>query len=130
LLLGSVPGSFSDIPMVTLAIVLGAIVGSVLGLVLGTFISPNRIRLMFSLILTPLIFTGSCQYPWPALDKVRWFQVVAALNPLTYVSEALRSALTTGVPHINPVVCVGALLAFIGGLTALGLEGFRRRALA
>ena len=130
LMLGGIPGTIGDVPLVSLVIVLGALVGSLLGLVLGTFFSPNRIRLMFSLILTPLIFTGSCQYPWPALDRLRWFQVVAAFNPLTYVSEGMRAALTPDVPHIDPAVSLGALVAFVAGLTVLGLEGFRRRAIA
>jgi len=130
LMLGDVPGGFGDIPLVVVVVVLGAFVGSLLGLVLGTFMSPNRIRLMFSLILTPLIFTGSCQYPWPALDRLRWFQVLTVLNPLTHVSEGLRAALTPGVPHIDPAVSLAALVVFVAVLTGLGLEGFRRRSLA
>jgi ABC-2 type transport system permease protein len=129
LMLGDLPGTAGDIPLVTLEIVLGALVGSLLGLVLGTLISPNRIRLMFSLILTPLIFAGSCQYPWPALDRLRWFQVLTVFNPLTHVSEGMRAALTPDVPHIEPVLSLGALVAFIVALTFVGLEGFRRRAL-
>ena len=62
----------------------------------GTFVTPNRINVVFAVVLTPLLFTGSTQYPWQSLDHLRWFQVVCALNPLTYVSEALRAQMAPG----------------------------------
>src|SRR3712207_7448867 len=51
------------------------------------FRSPNRINVVFAVVLTPLLFTGSTQFPWQSLDTLRWFQVVCALNPLTYVDR-------------------------------------------
>jgi ABC-2 type transport system permease protein len=81
------------------------------------------------LILTPLLFTGASQYPWTSLDQLRWFQVVTACNPLTYVSEGMRAALEPAVPHIQPwisvLVLAGALVAF----TAVGIRLFLRRAI-
>ena len=62
-------------------LVLGALLGAGLGLVLGTLVKPNRINIVFSLVFTPLLFTGCSQYPWPSLDQLRWFQVVTALQP-------------------------------------------------
>ena len=66
-----------------------------MGLVLGTAVPPNRISVAFAIVLTPLIFTGAAFYPWAALDSLRWFQVVTLFNPLTYVSEGMRAALTS-----------------------------------
>ena len=94
-ILGGIPWVASNVVWVVAFLILGALVGSALGLTLGTFVPPNRINVMFALILTPLLFTGASQYPWPSLSRLRWFQVVTAFNPLTYVSEGLRSALTT-----------------------------------
>ena len=34
---------------------------------MGTLVTPNRINMVFSLVLTPLLFTGATQYPWPTL---------------------------------------------------------------
>ena len=62
-------------------VVLGSLLGASLGLVLGTLVKPNRINIVFSLVFTPLLFTGCSQYPWPSLDKLPWFQVVTALQP-------------------------------------------------
>jgi ABC-2 type transport system permease protein len=111
------------------ALVLGALTGAAIGLTLGTLIPPDKISIMFAVVLTPLLFTGATQYPWPSLDRLRWFQVVSAANPLTYVSEGLRAALAPSVPHIAPGLCVGLLVAFFGVFTAVGVKGFRRRAI-
>ena len=90
---------------------------------------PQRINLVFSLVFTPLLFTGCSQYPWPSLARLRWFQVVTAANPMTYVSEALRGALVPSVPHIQPWICLIVLLGAIALLMAGGIRGFYRRAI-
>lgn len=129
LILGGIPWQASSAPEVAAVVLLGCLVGSALGLVLGTFVPPNRINIMFALILTPLLFTGASQYPWPSLSHLRWFQVVTAANPLTYVSEGLRGAMTPQVPHINTAICIVVLSAFVLVASAVGMWGFFRRAL-
>lgn len=127
--LGSIPWRASAVPLLAAVVVLGALVGAALGLLLGTLVPPNRINIMFALVLTPLLFTGASQYPWPSLERLRWFQVVTAANPLTYVSEGLRGALVPEVPHIRPWICLVVLLAAITVIGWGGILGFRRRAL-
>ncbi|GAA1260890.1 ABC transporter permease [Saccharothrix xinjiangensis] len=113
-----------------LVIVLGSLAGAAVGLVIGTSVSPRHITVMFAVILTPLLFTGSAQFPWPALgDDLRWFQVLCALNPLTYISEGMRAELAPHVPHIPLWVCLVVLVGSIAGFGALGVRGFLRRAL-
>jgi ABC-2 type transport system permease protein len=104
------------------------VVGAALGLILGTAVPPNRINVMFALILTPLLFTGASQYPWASLDDLRWFQVVTACNPLTYVSEGMRAAMVPEVPHIRPWISVLVLVVTIVVALAAGIRGFLRRA--
>jgi len=127
--LGSLPVTWSDVPLLTAFLVLGSLVGAAMGMVLGTFVKPNRINVVFAVVLTPLLFTGSTQFPWPALEQLRWFQVVCAVNPLTYVSEALRAEMAPQVPHLPLGLCALALAGFLVVLGWLGLVGFRRRAL-
>lgn len=110
-------------------LVLGSLVGTVIGMTLGTFVRPNRINVVFAVVLTPLLFTGSTQFPWQSLDSLRWFQVVCALNPLTYVSEALRAQMAPGVPHLPLWLCAVALAGFLVVFGVASLVGFRRRAL-
>jgi ABC-2 type transport system permease protein len=129
LVLGSIPWRWSAFPLFVAGLVLGALVGAGFGLVLGTSVQPARINLLFSLVFTPLLFTGCSQYPWPSLDRLRWFQVVTAANPMTYVSEALRGALVPQVPHIAPWICLVVLVGAVGVLLTVGVRGFYRRAI-
>jgi ABC-2 type transport system permease protein len=129
IVLGSIPWRWDGLALFAAVVVLGSLVGAGMGLVLGTLVRPNRINILFSLVFTPLLFTGSSQYPWPSLEKLRWFQVISAANPMTYVSEGLRGALIPQVPHIEPWICVVVLLLAVSLLMAVGLRAFDRRAI-
>ena len=112
--------------------VLTAFAGASLGLTIGTIIKPEQIGLMFSLIFTPLIFTGCTYYPWGTLDSLRWFQVVTLFNPLTYASEGLRYAMVPSIHgHTIPTLAMGWVLlglsvTFVAFLI-IGMRTFRRR---
>ncbi len=127
--LGSVPWRWSSMPLFLAVLLLGSLLGASLGLVLGTLVRPNRINIVFSLVFTPLLFTGCSQYPWPSLARLRWFQVVTAANPMTYASEGFRAALNPSVPHIRPWICLVVLVGAIAVLLAIGVRGFFRRAI-
>jgi ABC-2 type transport system permease protein len=129
LVLGSIPWRASGVPLFVAILVLGSLAGAALGLILGTAVPVNRINVMFALILTPLLFTGASQYPWASLERLRWFQVVTACNPLTYVSEGMRAALEPAVPHMPPGVSLLVLAASVVAFTAVGVRLFLRRAI-
>ncbi|MGH7747386.1 MAG: ABC transporter permease, partial [Candidatus Dormibacteria bacterium] len=109
--------------------VLGSLVGACIGMTVGTFVPVTTINIAFALIFTPLLFTGATQYPWPSLAHLRWFQVVTAANPITYVSEGMRAALVPEIPHIPGWICLLALGASLAIFGTLGMIGFRRRAM-
>lgn len=115
-------------PLALAAVILaGAVAGSSLGMLLGTAVPPNRINIMFAVVLTPLLFTGATFYPWAALDHLRWFQVVTLVNPLTYVSEGSRASLGAHEHLATWAIACGIVVA-IAVFGTLGLLGFRRRA--
>ena len=129
LVLGSVPWRAAGLPELAAVLVLGCLAGAAMGLTLGTLVQPQRINLVFAVVLTPLLFTGSSQYPWPSLDRLPWFKVVTLFNPLTYVSEGMRAALIPQVPHMNPLLGLLALVAAVTLFTWIGVRGFIRRAI-
>jgi hypothetical protein len=51
------------------------------------------------------------------------------VNPLIYISEGFRMALTD-IPHMNAWGIYGALVGFTAVLGRLGIVGFKRRVLA
>ena len=128
LVLGSAPWRAEGLPLLILVLVLGGWAGGAVGLVVGTSVPPNRINIMFALILTPLLFTGATQYPWPSLDRLPWFKAVTALNPLTYVSESVRAAVVPEVPHMAPWISVLVLVVSGAAFMSIGMWGFQRRA--
>lgn len=120
----------SSLPLVLVVLVLGSLAGAAIGMVVGTSVPPRRINIMFAVILTPLMFTGSTQFPWSSLnDDLLWFKVVCALNPLTYASEAMRAVLLPNSQNIALWVSLLVLLAAIALFGAIGIRGFMRRAL-
>jgi ABC-2 type transport system permease protein len=129
LVLGSAPWQPGRLPLLLVVLLLGAWVGAGIGITMGTLVTPARIAIMFAAILTPLMFTGSVQYPWPSLDSLPWFKFITALNPLTYCSEGVRAAMVPDVPHISPWICVVVLIISSIAFTVTGLASFRRRAL-
>jgi ABC-2 type transport system permease protein len=129
LVLGSVPFRAAGLPLLVLVLVLGALAGAAMGLTLGTLVQPQRINLVFAVVLTPLLFTGCSQYPWPSLERLPWFQVVTLANPLTYASEGMRAALTPEVPHMPAWVSLSALVVAVALFAWTGMRGFTRRAI-
>jgi len=100
------------------------------GLALGCSINQNHIGLMFSMVLTPMIFFGCTYYPWSALAHFPILQKIVLVNPLVYASEGLRGTLVPQFPHI-PVLAVLIALTFFDLLfLAAGLSQFRRKAVS
>ncbi|CAL99558.1 ABC-2 type transport system permease protein [Saccharopolyspora erythraea NRRL 2338] len=129
LMFGTVAWDLAGLPFAVLCMLLGSLSGAAVGLTVGAAVPPRRINIMFAVILAPLMFTGATQFPWAQLDQLRWFQVLCAFNPLTYLSEGMRGALLPEVPHIAPWICVLALVAATLLFGVLGVRFFLRRAL-
>jgi ABC-2 type transport system permease protein len=129
LIMGPIPNlSFGHIGDVLLITVLGAAAFSSLGLFLGTAIQPQQIGLMFGVILAPMIFFGCAYYPWQGLSAVPVMKYAVLINPLVYVAEGMRGALTPSAPHMSlPIVIVALVLITILFWT-LGMRSFLRRA--
>ena len=112
-------------------IVLTSFAGACLGLTIGTLIKPEQIGLMFSLILTPMLFLGCTYFPWGSLGGIKWFQIVTLFNPLTYGSEGMRYAMVPPVLIAGHTVTVPTLdmrwvlLALGGTIIAFFLIGTR-----
>ena len=129
LIMGPIPNlSFGHIGDVLLITVLGAAAFSSLGLFLGTAIQPQQIGLMFGVILAPMIFFGCAYYPWQGLSAVPIMKYAVLVNPLVYVAEGMRAALTPGAPHMSLGIVVLALILITALFWTLGMRSFMKRA--
>jgi ABC-2 type transport system permease protein len=108
-------------------LVLASLTSGALGLTIGTSVKPQQIGLIFGVVVMPITFLGCVYYPWAQLDKIRWLQYGVLINPIVYMSEGLRSALTPQLHHMPPVLILAMLVFFLVLLTWLGIRGFLRR---
>jgi ABC-2 type transport system permease protein len=113
-------------PYLIVVLVLASLTSGALGLTIGTTVKPAQIGLIFGVVVMPITFLGCVYYPWAALDKIHWLQMGVLVNPIVYMSEGLRSALTP-MPHMSPVLILSMLIFFLALLTWLGIRGFLRR---
>lgn len=118
-----------DWPVLLTVAPLAALLAGSLGLAIGTLIPPQKVALIFTIIVLPLTFLGALYYPWSALAPIPWLQYLVLANPLVYMNEALRAALTSGIPHLNLAVTYVAMIAYTVVLATVGIWGFRRRVL-
>ncbi len=115
--------------LLTLAPV-GAVLSAAFGLVLGTRVRPPQVPLLFAIVVLPITFLGAVYYPWEALAPIKWLQIAVLVNPLVYMCEGFRMALTQGVPHMPAWAIYSALAGFTVLLVWVGIDGFRRRVLS
>ena len=129
IIMGPIPNlTFTHFGDVLLITILGAAAFSSLGLFLGTAIQPQQIGLMFGVILAPMIFFGCAYYPWQGLSTVPLMKYAVLINPLVYVAEGMRAALTPSAPHMPLGVVIVALIVVTAIFWVLGMRSFLKRA--
>jgi ABC-2 type transport system permease protein len=131
LVMGPIPGfTLAHAGEVVLVCVLGSATFSTLGLVLGTAVQPQQIGLMFSVILTPMFFFGCAYYPWAGLDVMPALKYGVLVNPLVYVAEGMRAAMTPSLPHMDLRIVLAAMLGMTVFFWVVGIRSFRKRAVS
>ncbi|MBV8206833.1 MAG: ABC transporter permease, partial [Acidobacteria bacterium] len=100
------------------------------GLALGCSVNQQHIGLMFSMVLTPMIFFGCTYYPWSALSAFPVLQKIVLVNPLVYASEGMRGTLVPQFPHLSLVAVLAALAGFDTLFLVVGLRQFRSKAVS
>ena len=100
------------------------------GLALGCSIDQQHIGLMFSMVMTPMIFFGCAYYPWSALKTFPILQKIVLINPLVYASEGLRATLVPQFPHLSLTAVLIALTFFDVLLLVVGLQRFEKKAVS
>ena len=100
----------------------------------GTRFDPRTVPMLFGVIVIPMTFLGGTYYAWTALSAVKlgafsWLQTLVLVNPLIYVTEGFRAALTPA-HHMHLYVIYPVLLSFTTVFLWQGLKGFRKRVLS
>ena len=119
--------------LITLA-PLACITGAALGLTFGTIFEPRTVPIMFGVVVIPLTFLGCVYYSWVALTPIKvggfsWLKALVLVNPLVYMNEGFRAALTNA-NHMSLWAIYGALLGFMVLFLYAGIKGFKKRVLS
>ena len=131
LIMGPIPGlSAAHLGVALLVTLLGATAFAAIGLVFGTVIQGQHIGLMFGFIVAPMLMFGCTYFPWAGLSVVPALKMAVLINPLVYVSEGMRAALTPGVPHMPLVATLAALVVITTAATLAGLKTFIHKAVS
>ena len=113
-----------------LVLILASLLAGSLGLIIGSTVNPKQIGLVFSIIVVPITFLGCVYYPWAWLEKIPWVKYGVLFNPIVYMSEGLRAAVTPSVGHMPWPYILLALVFFTAVLGRWGLKGFMGRVLS
>lgn len=116
-----------DILVLITILPLGALASASLGLLIGTSVTPRQIPLVFSMIVIPVSFLGAVYYPWDALDSIKWLQYLTLINPLVYMNEGLRAALSPQYGHMNLFAVYAGVITGTTAFTYAGIRLFVRR---
>jgi ABC-2 type transport system permease protein len=114
-------------PFLIAVVALASLTAGALGLVIGTGVKPQQISLIFGTVVMPITFLGCVYYPWARLDTMPILQHAILINPIVYMSEGLRAALTPALPHMSPLLVLTMLSFSLVLLTWFGIRGFLRR---
>jgi ABC-2 type transport system permease protein len=116
-----------DWPALLPLVALCGLLSASFGLILGTSVQPRLSGLLFAVVIGPMMLFGCAYYPWSQLSVLGALQYVFLLNPLVFMSEAMRYAVTPDVGHMPLPLLLAGLVAFTLGLTWLGSRSFERR---
>lgn len=108
---------------------LACVMCGALGLMFGTVFNPRTIPMLFGVVVLPITFLGCIYYPWAALAPIKWLQIGVLANPLVYVTEGFRAALTNA-PTMSLWAVYPMLIALTALFTTIALRNFRKRVIA
>jgi ABC-2 type transport system permease protein len=108
-------------------VAVSGLLSAAFGLTLGSQVQPRYSGLLFAVVLGPLMLFGCAYYPWAALGVLGPIRYAFLLNPLVFMSEAMRLAVTPDVPHMPAPLLFAGLVGFVALFTALGARSFEKR---
>jgi len=102
-------------------------IAAAFGLTLGTRVQPRFSGLLFAVVLGPLMLFGCAYYPYSMLSVLGPLQYVFLINPLVFMSESMRLAVTPEIPHMDLPLMLAGLFGFGALFIWLGARAFIRR---
>jgi ABC-2 type transport system permease protein len=108
-------------------VVLCGLLSAAFGLTLGSLVQPRMSGLLFAVVLGPMMLFGCAYYPFVSLAQIGPVRYLFLLNPLVFMSEAMRLAVTPDVPHMALGLLLFGLLGYLALFCWLGSRAFERK---
>ncbi|MGE5126030.1 MAG: hypothetical protein ACM3PV_07050, partial [Betaproteobacteria bacterium] len=112
--------------LLPLAVVSG-LLSAAFGLTLGTRVQPRFSGLLFAVVLGPMMLFGCAYYPFAGLSAIGPFRYLFLVNPLTFISEAMRVAVTPAAQHMSAPLLLSGLAGYLALFAWLGARTFEKR---
>ncbi len=117
---------FFDVPMLSLAGILGiffsAICFGVLGIAIGLWIkNPDALSSVINFIIMPMTFF--CGTFFPLTNLPQWLQNIVGFLPLTLANNLLRAETFT-LQSLMDIVCLMVIIVFLFGLGVYQLKNY------
>ncbi|MEY4755566.1 MAG: hypothetical protein RJA34_464 [Pseudomonadota bacterium] len=109
--------SWSDVPLLVLAMVCGASLLAALGLMLSVYVRQlENFAGTMNFVIFPMFFISPALYPLWKLEEsgAWWLLVLAQWNPFTHVVEAMRFAMYGQFPVLSWAVVLLGMATFFG----------------
>jgi len=108
---------------------LACLFSAAIGMTFGTIFQPRTVPILFGVIIVPMTFLGCVYYSWQSLEPIRWLQIAVLVNPLVYICEGFRAALTP-VDHMPLWVIYSVTIGGTAVFTSIAIRFFKRRVIA
>lgn len=79
---------------------------------------------MFPGFLMPVVFRGSIFYTWHQLSPLPVTQVIALLDPLTWINEAIREIMTPRIQSLPLALTIAVIIVWVLGMGTIALKRF------
>ncbi len=122
----AVPDLHINWPVLLTMVPISCLFAASLGLMFGTIFQPRTVPILFGVIVVPMTFLGCVYYPWKTLEAIPWLQFAVLVNPLVYMCEGFRAALTTS-EHMSLWAVYTVLIAATAACGSIAIHFFKRR---
>jgi ABC-2 type transport system permease protein len=108
-------------------VAVSGLLAAAFGLTLGSNVQPRFAGLLFAVVIGPMMLFGCAYYPYASLTVLGPLRVVFLANPLVFMSEAMRLAVTPDVAHMAAPLLLGGMLVHLLFFAWLGARSFEKR---